>query len=287
MKETTEMSKLHKRHSERLTTLKNTWPGGKYDWHTTHLTLMVYQHSSSHAAVRIQDHKSTSGKDLCDRVPYSATPPAVTMTPITGTELGKEESWNDFARFSVFPHEDPLWVRRERSLLLSNKEESLIQRKPNSQEPFSQPLGTLDEAQRRTCSWISKGCHRWHHGSSPRASTGSYCWWLPAGAALEQSLLLLLRSDEMKGSCWAGMRVCKTGKSCRRSKPCCQAVPEKDTLFHLALWGSKKLGASCIGKTERETCARILPLAALPLSASSAEFCLTLPAAAQCKNRRQ
>lgn len=240
MKETTEMSKLHKRHSQWLTTLKNTWPGGKYDWHITHLILMVYQHSSSHAAVCIQDHKSTSGKDLCDWVPYSATPPAVTRIPITGTELGKEESWNNFARFSVFPHEDPLWVSRERSLLLSNKGESSIQRKPNSREPFSQPLGTLDEAQRRTCSWIRKGCYQWHHGSSLSASIGSYYWRLPAGAALEQSLLLLPWGDEMKDSRWAGIRVCETGKSRRRSKPCCPSSTRQGHTVSTATVGCQR-----------------------------------------------
>lgn len=70
------------------------------------------------------------------------------------------QPWNDFARFSVFPHEEPLWVSWERSLLLRNKKgESLIQRQPNSRELFYQLQRTLDETQRRICTWARRGCH--------------------------------------------------------------------------------------------------------------------------------
>lgn len=145
----------------------------------------------------------------------------------TGTELGKKEKkknqpWNDFARFSVFPHEEPLWVSRERSLLLSNKKgESLIQRQPNSRELFYQLQRTLDETQRRICSWASRGCHWcWLRGS----------WWLSVGAkgaALNKNSLFSWhgwwgfkgqRLSRRTGQSPAAVRTVKQGQSCRKIK---------------------------------------------------------------------
>lgn len=123
--------------------------------HTRHT-----RHPSSHAAVSVHDNKSMlrPGVNFCKRFGW--------LSSLEHKCSYKDTShWKrtDFARFSVFPHEDPLWFSWERSLLVSNKkEESPIQRQPSSRKTFSQLQRTLDEAQGRICSWARRRrpwCH--------------------------------------------------------------------------------------------------------------------------------
>lgn len=76
----------------------------------------------------------------------------------------------------------------------------------------------------------------------------------------------------------------KQGRAAEGASHAAQAVPDKDTLFQLPLWGVKEVRGILHRKGGKgnacENPAGLLP----SLLAFSAEFCLTLSAVAQSKN---